>query len=80
MVEPVSCYSLLLSCIPLLSVCCPVGDSGISPQPASILSHLKFTSVHTDVKEMRDKKATGVDDVPGDVLTLLGEGVFGIVM
>jgi hypothetical protein len=24
-------------------------------------------------KEMRDKKATGDDDVPGDVLTLLGE-------
>jgi len=23
---------------------------------------------------MRDKKATGVDDVPRDVLTLLGEG------
>jgi hypothetical protein len=25
------------------------------------------------IKEMRDKKATGDDDVPGDVLTLLGE-------
>jgi hypothetical protein len=54
--------------------------SVISPQPASILSHLNFTSVHTDIKEIRDKKATGVDGVPGDVLTLLGEGVFGIVM
>jgi len=46
----------------------------ISPQPASILPHLNVTSVHTAVKEMRDKKATGVDGVPGDVLTLLGEG------
>ena len=26
------------------------------------------------IKEMRDKKATGDDDVPGDVLKLLGEG------
>ena len=26
------------------------------------------------IKEMRNKKATGDDDVPGDVLTLLGEG------
>jgi hypothetical protein len=25
------------------------------------------------IKEMRDKKATGDDDVPGDVLNLLGE-------
>jgi hypothetical protein len=25
------------------------------------------------VKEMRNKKATGDDDVPGDVLKLLGE-------
>ena len=26
------------------------------------------------VKEMRNRKATGDDDVPGDVLKLLGEG------
>jgi hypothetical protein len=25
------------------------------------------------IKEMRDKKATGDDDIPGDVLKLLGE-------
>jgi hypothetical protein len=48
--------------------------SAISSQPASILPHLNVTSVCTAIKEMRDKKATGVDDVPGDVLTLLGEG------
>jgi hypothetical protein len=27
-----------------------------------------------DLKEMRDKKTTGGDDIPGDVLKLLGEG------
>ena len=27
-----------------------------------------------DIKEMRNRKATGDDDVPGDVLKLLGEG------
>ena len=54
--------------------------SAISPQPASILPHLNVTSVHTAIKEMMDKKATGVDDVPGDVLTLLGEGGLWIVM
>ena len=26
------------------------------------------------IKEMRNKKATGDDDVPGDVFKLLGEG------
>jgi len=26
------------------------------------------------IKEMRDKKTTGGDDVPGDVFGLLGEG------
>jgi len=31
------------------------------------------------IKEMRNRKATGVDDVPGDVLKLLGEGVLGIL-
>jgi hypothetical protein len=29
--------------------------------------------VEKAVKETRDKKATGYDDVPGDVLELLGE-------
>jgi hypothetical protein len=29
--------------------------------------------VEKAMKEMRDKKATGYDDVPGDVLKLLGE-------
>jgi len=48
--------------------------SAISPQPASILPHLNVTSVRTAIRKMRDKKATGVDDVPRDVLTLLGEG------
>ena len=32
------------------------------------------------VKEMRNKKATGDDDVSGDVLKLLGEGGFKIMM
>jgi len=31
--------------------------------------------VETSIKEMTDKKATGDDDVPGDVLRLLGEDV-----
>jgi len=32
-----------------------------------------FCKVQKGIKEMRDKKATGDDDVPGDVLKLLGE-------
>jgi hypothetical protein len=35
--------------------------------------------VETAIKEMRDKKATGDDDVPGDVLRLLGEDSLRIV-
>ena len=31
------------------------------------------------IKEMRNKKATGDDDVPGDVLKLFGEGVLKIM-
>jgi hypothetical protein len=31
------------------------------------------SEVEKDIKEMRDKKATGDDDVPGDVLKLLAE-------
>jgi hypothetical protein len=31
------------------------------------------SEVEKTIKEMRDKKATGDDDVPGDVLKLLGE-------
>jgi hypothetical protein len=30
--------------------------------------------VEKAITEMRDKKATGDDDVPGDVLKLMGEG------
>jgi len=32
------------------------------------------SEVEKAIKEMRNKKATGDDDVPGDVFTLLGEG------
>ena len=32
------------------------------------------SEVEKDINEMRNKKATGDDDVPGDVLKLLGEG------
>jgi len=32
------------------------------------------SEVEKDIKEMRNKEATGDDDVPGDVLKLLGEG------
>ena len=32
------------------------------------------SEVEKAIKEMRNKKATGDDDVPGDVLQLLGEG------
>ena len=32
------------------------------------------SEVEKAIKEMRNKKATGYDDVPGDVLKLMGEG------
>ena len=32
------------------------------------------TKVENAIKEMRNKKGTGDDDVPGHVLKLLGEG------
>jgi len=32
------------------------------------------SEVEKTIKEMRNKKVTGDDDVPGDVLKLLGEG------
>jgi len=32
------------------------------------------SEVEKSIKEMRNRKATGDDDVPGDVLKLLGEG------
>jgi len=32
------------------------------------------SEVEKAIKEMRNKKATGDDDVPGDVLKLMGEG------
>jgi len=35
--------------------------------------------VEKAIKEMRNKKATGDDDVSGDVLKLLGEGVLKIM-
>jgi hypothetical protein len=35
--------------------------------------------VEKAIKEMRNKKATGDDDVPGDVLKLLGEGCLKIM-
>jgi hypothetical protein len=34
---------------------------------------LIFCRVEKAIKEMKDKKATGDDDVPADVLKLLGE-------
>jgi hypothetical protein len=33
------------------------------------------SEVEKAIEEMRNKKATGDDDVPGDVLKLLGESV-----
>jgi len=38
------------------------------------------SEVENAIKEMRNKKATGDDDVPGDVLRLLGEGGLKIMM
>jgi hypothetical protein len=38
------------------------------------------SEVEKTIKEMRNKKATGYDDVPGDVLKLLGEGGLKIMM
>ena len=39
-----------------------------------------FTSeVKKAIKEMRNKKAIGDDDVPGDVLKLLGEGGLKVI-
>jgi len=38
------------------------------------------SEVEKAIKEMRNKKATGDDDVPGDVLELLGEGGLKIMM
>ena len=37
------------------------------------------SEVEKAIKEMRNRKATGDDDVPGDVLKLLGEGVLKIL-
>ena len=36
--------------------------------------HILQSEVEKDTKEMRNRKATGEDDIPGDVLKLLGEG------
>jgi hypothetical protein len=38
------------------------------------------SEVEKAIKEMRNKKATGDDDVPGDVLELLGDGGLKIMM
>ena len=38
------------------------------------------SEVEKSIKEMRNEKATGDDDVPGDVLRLLGEGGLKIMM
>jgi len=38
------------------------------------------SEVEKAIKEMRNKKATGDDDVPGDVLKLLGEGSLKIMI
>jgi hypothetical protein len=38
------------------------------------------SEVEKTIKEMRNKKASGDDDVPGDVLKLLGEGGLKIMM
>jgi len=35
--------------------------------------------VEKAIKEMRYKKATGDDDIPGDVLKLLGEGGLKVI-
>jgi hypothetical protein len=38
------------------------------------------SEVEKDIKEMRNKKATGDGDVAGDVLKLMGKGVLKIMM
>jgi len=38
------------------------------------------SEVEKAIKEMRNKKATGDDDVPGDVLKLLAKGCLKIMM
>ena len=37
--------------------------------------HILQSEVEKAIKEMRNRKATGDDDIPGDVLKLLGEVV-----
>ena len=41
--------------------------------------HILQSVVGKAIKEMRNRKATGNDDIPGDVLKLLGEGGFKIL-
>ena len=36
--------------------------------------HILKSEVEKAIKEMRNRKATGDDDIPGDVLKLLGKG------
>ena len=42
-------------------------------------SYILKSEVEKAINEMRNKKATGDDDVPGDVLKLLGEGSLKIM-
>ena len=42
-------------------------------------AHILHREVVKAIKEMKDKKAIGNDDVPGDVLKLLGEDGLKIV-
>ena len=39
-----------------------------------VVVYSNTVEVEKAIKEMRNRKATGDDDVPGDVLKLLGEG------
>jgi len=41
--------------------------------------HILQSEVEKAIKEMRNRKATGDDDIPGDVLKLLGEGGLNIL-
>ena len=42
-------------------------------------TYILQSEVEKAIKEMRNRKATGDDDVPGDVLKLLGEGGWKIL-
>ena len=44
-----------------------------------MLKYILQSEVEKAIKEMRNRKATGDDDVPGNVLKLLGEGCLKIL-